>query len=128
MRTFGPLLVNSPRGSIPREAVRLLAVGIPGVQQSEWLLESGRSCRLAAAPVLGGCCALRPGGSKARQPRPPTKNPVLRLTRRVDPALDATPEWCKPVIESMAFPDEDHSPLNTLLARDHVEGLASAVT
>lgn len=112
----------------PAEAVRLLAVGIPGEDTPHTRFSTlAALADLRLHQSLVGAVPFGQG-PMARQPRPPTKNPVLRLTRRVDPALDATPEWCKPVIESMAFPDEDHSPLNTLLARDDVEGLASAVT
>lgn len=54
------------------------------------------------------------GGSVRQTLTANADNPVLRITRRVDPALDATPDWSGPVYESMAFPDENQSPLDAL--------------
>jgi hypothetical protein len=86
------------------------------------LLARLATLRLHQAVV--GAPPLEAEGTSQRSMR---THPVLRLTRLVDPALDATPEWSRPVLESFAFPDEDQSPLRALLAHPDGECLTGGV-
>lgn len=55
--------------------------------------------------------------------------PVLRLTRLIDPVRDASPEWAQPVSDAFALFSEDTSPLNDLLqASQRPDATQSATT